>query len=172
MMVKRERGLAGVEPRSHSLVVRATGNRVGPFPREFKSLSRRHTVPNHHNVHVRQVRALDVDPSSKPQRRWYALMALGILLHALSMMNSDLGLDAHVRLNAAMDETATGQDLAWGNLRVEDSTHQSPDDPGEYNGYIPPWFASETSVKISAFAGVLGVALLAGAVPKLSLLHI
>ena len=39
-------------------------------------------------------------------------MALGILLHALGMMNSDLGLDAHVRLNAAMDETATGQDLA------------------------------------------------------------
>ena len=96
-------------------------------------------------------------------------MALGILLHALSMMNSDLGLDAHVRLNAAMDETATGQDLAWGNLRVEDSTQQTPDDPGEYNGYIPPWFASETSVKISAFAGVLGVALLAGAVPKWSI---
>ena len=141
---------------------------MGPFPREFKSLSRRHTVPHHHNLHVRQVRALDVDPPSKPQRRWYALMALGILLHALCMMNSDLGLDSHVRLNAAMDETATGQDLAWGNLRVEDSTRQTPDDPGEYNGYIPPWFASETSVKISAFAGVLGVALLAGAVPKWS----
>ena len=29
-MVKRGAGLAELEPRSHSLVVRATGNRVGP----------------------------------------------------------------------------------------------------------------------------------------------
>ena len=44
VMVKREVGFGELEPRSHSLVVRATGNRVGPFPREFKSLSRRQTT--------------------------------------------------------------------------------------------------------------------------------
>ena len=39
--IKRKRLVRKSKPRSHSLVVRATGNRVGPFPREFKSLSRR-----------------------------------------------------------------------------------------------------------------------------------
>ena len=33
----------GLLPRSHSLVSRVTGNHVGPFPRGFKSLSRRLT---------------------------------------------------------------------------------------------------------------------------------
>ena len=48
-MVKRGVGFGELEPRSHSLVVRATGNRVGPFPREFKSLSRR----QYRNLHDR-----------------------------------------------------------------------------------------------------------------------
>ena len=34
----------GLQPRSHSLVSRVTGNHVGPFPRGFKSLSRRFII--------------------------------------------------------------------------------------------------------------------------------
>ena len=60
------------------------------------------------------------------RKRWYALMALAILLHVFAMTNSDLGLDAHVRLNAAMDGQHDGQDLAWGKLRVADNTEQAP----------------------------------------------
>ena len=60
------------------------------------------------------------------RKRWYALMALAIFLHVLAMTNSDLGLDAHVRLNAAMDGQHDGQDLAWGKLRIADSLSRLP----------------------------------------------
>ena len=138
---------------------------MGPFPREFKSLSRRHTPPNH-NLHGGYKPATTVGDDRGPRRRWYALMAVAVLLHVLAMSNSDLGLDAHVRLNAAMDNGEQGQDLAWGKLRVANSTEQAPTDLHEYDGYIAPWSTSETSVKTTAFVGVLAVACLAALSPR------
>lgn len=93
-------------------------------------------------------------------------MAVGILLHFFAMANSDLGLDAHVRLNAAMDGQQDGQDLAWGKLRMDDSSGQAPTDEQVYDGYISPWFESELAAKFTAFTGVLGVACLAGLAPR------
>ena len=92
-------------------------------------------------------------------------MAVGILLHVLAMTNSDLGLDAHVRLNAAMDDQHDGQDLAWGKLRISNSSDQSPSHEHAYDGYIAPWFESEYAAKITAFVGVFAVAGLAGVSP-------
>ena len=99
------------------------------------------------------------------RRRWFALVAVAVLLHVLAMVNSDLGLDAHVRLNAAMDDREQGLDLPWGKLRITNSTDQAPTTTYEYDGYIAPWITSEASVKITAFVGVLGVACLAGFSP-------
>jgi hypothetical protein len=103
-----------------------------------------------------------VEEANKRRRRWLALVVLGLLLHGLAMINSDLGLDAHVRLNVAMDEQHDGQDLSWGKLRLSDSTVQQPSSDHVYDGYVPPWFQSELAVKTTAFVGVLLVALLAG----------
>ena len=100
------------------------------------------------------------------RKRWYALMALAILLHVLAISNSDLGLDAHVRLNVAMDGQHDGQDLAWGKLRMADSFEQAPSDEHVYDGYIAPWFESELAAKFTAFVGVLCVACLAGLAPR------
>ena len=106
-----------------------------------------------------------MDDDQGSRKRWYALMALAILLHVFAMTNSDLGLDAHVRLNAAMDGQHDGQDLAWGKLRVADSTEQAPTHEQVYDGYIAPWFESELAAKFTAFVGVLCVACLAGFLP-------
>ena len=100
------------------------------------------------------------------RKRWYALMALAIILHAFAMTNSDLGLDAHVRLNAAMDGQHDGQDLAWGQLRIADSSDQAPTHEQVYDGYISPWFESELAAKFTAFVGVICVACLAGLSPR------
>ena len=93
-------------------------------------------------------------------------MALAIFLHVLAMTNSDLGLDAHVRLNAAMDGQHDGQDLAWGKLRIADSSEQAPTHEQAYDGYIAPWFESELAAKFTAFVGVFCVACLAGLSPR------
>ena len=103
-----------------------------------------------------------MEEANKRRQRWLALVVLGLLLHVLAMTNSDLGLDAHVRLNVAMDEQHAGQDLSWGKLRLSDSSVQQPSSHDVYDGYVPPWFQSEQAVKTTAFVGVLLVALLAG----------
>ncbi len=107
-----------------------------------------------------------MDDDQGSRKRWYALMALAIFLHVLAMTNSDLGLDAHVRLNAAMDGQHDGQDLAWGKLRIADSSEQAPTNEQVYDGYIAPWFESELAAKFTAFVGVLCVACLAGLSPR------
>ena len=103
-----------------------------------------------------------MEEANKRRQRWLALVVLGLLLHVLAMTNSDLGLDAHVRLNVAMDEQHAGQDLSWGKLRLSESTVQQPSSDHVYDGYVPPWFQSELAVKTTAFVGVLLVSLLAG----------
>ena len=142
--------------------MRATGNRVG-LSLGSSNLSLGATSHLHRNLHVQSGSGHDVmEADERARRRWFALFALGIVLHGLAMFNSDLGLDAHVRLNVAMDESTEGQDLAWGKLRLSSSNDQSPSSEHEYDGYIPPWYTSSLSIKTTAFLGVLGVALLAG----------
>ena len=47
-------------------------------------------------------------------RRWMVVLFFGVLLHVGAVFNSDLGLDAHVRLNAISEVGDDGQTLAWG----------------------------------------------------------
>ena len=161
-MVKRGMRVAGFEPRSHSLVVRATGNRVGPFPREFKSLSRR----QHHNLHDALPRGAFVDETPLPRRRWWVLFFLGVLLHGIAAVNSDLGLDTHVRLNALADQQREGQDLTWGAPRV--SGDVSGETPSEYDGYIIPWNTSEFNAVLTSVVAVLFLAFLVCVNPRWS----
>ena len=142
--------------------MRATGNRVG-LSLGSSNLSLGATSLFHRNLHVQSGSGHDVKEADlRARKRWFALFALGIILHGLAMFNSDLGLDAHVRLNVAMDESTEGQDLPWGKLRLSSSIEQTPSSEHNYDGYIPPWYTSSLSVKTTAFLGVLGVALLAG----------
>jgi len=99
-------------------------------------------------------------------RRWAVLLLLGLLLHLGAMANSDLGLDAHVRLNAANGASSTEQELAWGSLRVTSNTLQTPDSPAFYDGYIPPWSTSEAAMKWTSLLALVAVAGLATIVPK------
>ena len=90
--------------------------------------------------------------SSVHHRRWALVFLLGFLLHIYAAFHSDLGLDAHVRLNALNDEIAEGQDLTWGSPRVSGTTSVNTD--AVYDGYIPPWYSSEAMMKITAIASL------------------
>lgn len=103
---------------------------------------------------------------ARSPHRWYAVLILGLVLHGFAMVNSDLGLDAHVRLNAAEDRRNDGQDLAWDRLRIPADALQDPSSNHTYDGYIPPWYSSPWAIKLSAFFGVVCTAVLAGLMPK------
>ena len=106
------------------------------------------------------------EDTTKVGRRWLALILLGVLLHAGAFFNSDLGLDAHVRLNAISDEVHEGQALGWGKLRIPAESVQSPNASVIYDGYIPPWSTSETAMKLTSLVALMAVAGLAAIVPK------
>ena len=97
-------------------------------------------------------------------RRWALVFLLGFLLHIYAAFHSDLGLDAHVRLNALNDEVAEGQDLTWGSPRVSGAT--SVNTNTVYDGYIPPWNTSETMMKITAITSLVLVAAVASLRPR------
>ena len=119
------------------------------------------------NVLDRHSQGGNVDAGLKDtRRRWVALLLLGLLLQAMAMVNSDLGLDAHIRLNAMADESTESQTLAWGKLRLANSTEQQPGVPGTYSGYIPPWFTSEAAIKFTAFVSLIALAALASLQPR------
>ena len=101
---------------------------------------------------------------SPRHRRWAVLFVLGILLHGYAAFHSDLGLDAHVRLNALNDETSEGQDLAWGSPRITGSS--SVNSSTVYDGYIPPWNTGETTMKITALASLVFVAAMVSCRPR------
>ena len=73
---------------------------------------------------------------------------VGVALHAYAAHNSDLGLDAHVRLNVVNDETNPGFDAPWGAPRV--SGDASEPSAASFDGYVPPWNTTEASMKITA----------------------
>ena len=99
-------------------------------------------------------------------RRWMVVLFFGVLLHVGAVFNSDLGLDAHVRLNAISEVGDDGQTLAWGKLRITDDSLQSPNNSATYDGYIPPWSTSETAMKLTSMVALFAVAGLAGVTPK------
>ena len=105
-------------------------------------------------------------PQVNQRRWWYVLLAVGLVLQVTAVMTSDLGLDAHVRLNVAMDEGDPGHDYPWGPTRHDADQSLTLTSSGEYDGYIGPWFVSELAVKIGALAGLLTLVALAGVVPR------
>ena len=97
-------------------------------------------------------------------RRWTLVFLLGFLLHIYAAFHSDLGLDAHVRLNALNDGIAEEQDLTWGSPRISGTT--SINTNTVYDGYIPPWNTSEGMMKITAITSLVLVATLASLRPR------
>ncbi len=159
-MIKREVGFGGLEPRSHSLVVRATGNRVGLSLGSSNLSLGANTATSMSGRWM--VCSMERDEHGH-QRRWTLVFLFGVLFHIYAAMHSDLGLDAHVRMNALNDEQTEGQDLTWGAPRISSSS--SVNTTAVYDGYIPPWNASESIMKITAVSSLVLVALLVACRP-------
>ena len=106
------------------------------------------------------------EDSHGTSRRWLGVLFLCVLLHLGAFWNSDLGLDAHVRLNAINNAGDDGQTLDWGKLRLTADTVQSPNNSATYDGYIPPWSTTETAMKLTSLFALFMVAGLAGIVPR------
>ncbi len=99
------------------------------------------------------------------RNRWLVLVIIGIFAQVLAVVNSDLGLDAHVRLNALNTEGGDGQALTWGPVRIAPDADQFPNSTAQYDGYIPPWSTSEGAMKLTSLTALFGVAALSGFVP-------
>ena len=99
------------------------------------------------------------------RRWWFGFLVVGLCLNGLAALNSDLGLDVHVRLNVANDESNHGDDYPWGPTRWSEGDVQQPIPSGEYDGYIGPWYSSQLAVGVVSFLGIIGLSLLAGYVP-------
>ena len=121
----------------------------------------------HRNLHDRQRGGHIVDEDAHGMNpRWLGVLFICVLLHLGAVFNSDLGLDAHVRLNAINNVGDDGQTLAWGKLRLTAESVQSPNNSATYDGYIPPWSTSESTMKITSLFALFLVAGLAGIVPR------
>ena len=86
-------------------------------------------------------------------QRWAVVLVLAFFLHVYVASQSDLGLDAHVRLNALSDGTTEGQELTWGPARITGSTNENK--TAVYDGYVPPWNTSESAMKITAISSLV-----------------
>ena len=100
------------------------------------------------------------------RRPWLALFLLGLALHAYAAFNSDLGLDAHVRLNVINDDSVDGADAPWGSPRISGDASQSG--ASTFDGYIPPWNTSEFLMKTTAVLALAVVGLLVSINPSQS----
>jgi hypothetical protein len=101
------------------------------------------------------------------ERRWWLVfLGVGLILNGLAVLNSDIGLDVHVRLNVANDESTSGADYPWGPTRWVEGDVQTPVSSGEYDGYIGPWYTSQFAVGLTSFIGIVVLSLLAGYVPS------
>ena len=125
----------------------------------------RYRAIDDHNLLVRDARRSTVDKPPRKDRRWIAaLLLVGVVLHVYAAVNSDLGLDAHVRLNALTDERSLEQDLPWGAPRISgDSTSEGG---GIYSGFIPPWNTSEQAMKVTSVVAVFCLAMVVSVRPK------
>ncbi|MEC7089800.1 MAG: hypothetical protein VXW82_04880, partial [Candidatus Thermoplasmatota archaeon] len=100
------------------------------------------------NLHVSDHSGDGMEDGAERRRPWLVLFLVGVALHAYAAHNSDLGLDAHVRLNVVNDETNPGFDAPWGAPRV--SGDASAPSAASFDGYVPPWNTTEASMKITA----------------------
>ena len=100
------------------------------------------------------------------RRPWLALFLLGLALHAYAAFNSDLGLDAHVRLNVINDDSVDGADAPWGSPRISGDASKSG--ASTFDGYIPPWNTSEFLMKTTAVLALAVVGLLVSINPSQS----
>ena len=89
------------------------------------------------NLHVSDHSGDGMEDGAERRRPWLVLFLVGVALHAYAAHNSDLGLDAHVRLNVVNDETNPGFDAPWGAPRV--SGDASEPSAASFDGYVPPW---------------------------------
>ena len=96
--------------------------------------------------------------------RWAVVFVVGLLLHAYAAIQSDLGLDAHVRLNGLNDAASDGQDLSWGSPRI--SGGSSENTTTVYDGYIPPWNTDATLMKLTAIVSMVLVAAVVSIRPR------
>ncbi|NCG42366.1 MAG: hypothetical protein GWO84_02370 [Euryarchaeota archaeon] len=62
---------------------------------------------------------LDIDDD----RFWWSLLVIGCLLSIIAIVNSDLGLDTHIRMNAANSDDGV---LEWGHTRTVDPLASDP----------------------------------------------
>jgi hypothetical protein len=72
------------------------------------------TKPLHHSMGM-----LDIDDD----RFWWSLLIIGCLLSVIAIVNSDLGLDTHIRMNAANSDDGV---LEWGHTRTVDPLASDP----------------------------------------------
>ena len=72
------------------------------------------TKPLHHTMGM-----LDIDDD----RFWWSLLVIGCLLSIIAIVNSDLGLDTHIRMNAANSDDGV---LEWGHTRTVDPLASDP----------------------------------------------
>ena len=98
------------------------------------------------------------------RRPWLVLFLLGLALHAYAAYNSDLGLDAHVRLNVLNDESAQGAEAPWGSPRISGDASQPSG--AAFDGYIPPWNTTEVLMKATAVVALALVGLLVSINPS------
>ncbi|DAC57023.1 MAG TPA: hypothetical protein D7I08_06530, partial [Candidatus Poseidoniales archaeon] len=115
------------------------------------------------NLHVSDHSGDGMEDGAERRRPWLVLFLVGVALHAYAAHNSDLGLDAHVRLNVVNDETNPGFDAPWGAPRV--SGDASEPSAASFDGYVPPWNTTEASMKITAVSALLIVGLLVSLKP-------
>ena len=89
----------------------------------------------------------------EPNRFWYSLLALGIVLSITSTIVSDAGLDTHVR--GAYVEAEGGYVLDWGDTRLSDPTASDPDDAKVVTGFTSGFSKISGLVLFLLFVGII-----------------
>ena len=152
--------------------MRATGNRVGlSLGSSNLSLGATYEHPlsqiykGKYVIRIFSRRSVSLN-FLQDRRWWLAFFGVGLLMNGLAIVNSDLGLDVHVRLNVVNDDSNAGSDYPWGPTRWSDSDVQEPVSSGEYEGYIGPWYASVIAIQITSFVSLVMLSLLAGYIPS------
>lgn len=90
-------------------------------------------------------------------------VVFGLGFHVLALLNSDAGLDVHVRLNLVQNNEGEWL-LPWGGLRH--TTGESIDAaPSIYDGWMLAWASTPTTMKLTSLGATFALALWAGARP-------
>ncbi len=76
-------------------------------------------------------------PDIDDDRFWWSLLIIGCLLSLIAIVSSDIGLDTHIRMNAANSEDGS---LQWGHTRTVDPLASDPD----YSKVIEPQLVAQS----------------------------